>query len=616
MRGSNIQAINYHIKYNKFHGGKMSTKSTYSAISTILRLTACIYIATLYIGETNYANASGLLPDSAKPGAIQPQTRSLQIPSKETPKVVIPPLIERPLGIEDGEKIEVRKFIIDGAQDHPALNLYISEAEALVEAEIKRNPEGLTIGQLQVAADQITNYYRQKGFIIATSFIPEQTVVDGIVTISVLEGILGKVVVEGNSNYSESRIKKPFIDLIGKPLLKDSIERSLLTLMDYPGLSVTGLFSPGTEIGTADLTIKVDDEDLFSGKLSLTNYGSEYVGEYQTRADFTFNNITRAADSLTLSLLQSFHPDLMRFGSLSYTRPLSNNYAIGIEASFNDFSIGEEFKALDIEGNSAYESAYIERVFLKNRTTNLKSELRLSGKQSESKSGSGTLSEDKLTVASASLVGDRVWGFGQGGISVFNLRYSHGIGNFLGSMDSTNDSLSSRQGGSGEYAGAEFQKIEADYSHLQKLSKNTFALLRLQGQWSDDTLVSLEQFSIGGPESVRAYSPSEFLMDSGYFSSLELFFKFPELAKNSHFFGKPLGEILQFSIFVDNAGGSLNDPLIIDDENINLTGAGAGVRFDFSEQLSASLTVATSLSSQEPENGRDPQAYFHMEYSF
>ena len=47
-------------------------------------------------------------------------------------------------------------------------------------------------------------------------------------------------------------------------------------------------------------------------------------------------------------------------------------------------------------------------------------------------------------------------------------------------------------------------------------------LVRLDGQWSNDLLVSLEQFPMGGPESVRAYPLSSFLTDSGYLGSLEV----------------------------------------------------------------------------------------------
>src|SRR5690606_11797266 len=123
--------------------------------------------------------------------------------------------------------------------------------------------QGLTIGQLQLVADEITRYYREKGFFLARAVIPAQEVVDGVVVIRVLEGRLGGVQAQGNDSYSFGRLADPFETYLGELVTVDKIEDALLTLQDYPGLSSVGVFQPGSGVGTADILVNVSDEDTF-----------------------------------------------------------------------------------------------------------------------------------------------------------------------------------------------------------------------------------------------------------------------------------------------------------------------------------------------------------------
>src|SRR5690606_22169205 len=82
-------------------------------------------------------------------------------------------------------------------------------------------PVQANFGQLQHVADRITDRYRKAGYIVATAFVPAQTVgADGIVRIDVLEGTIGKVVVKGASRYRPGTIASPAEQLKGAPLRK------------------------------------------------------------------------------------------------------------------------------------------------------------------------------------------------------------------------------------------------------------------------------------------------------------------------------------------------------------------------------------------------------------
>ena len=71
--------------------------------------------------------------------------------------------------------------------------------------------------------------------------------------------------------------------------------------------------------------------------------------------------------------------------------------------------------------------------------------------------------------------------------------------------------------------------------------------------------ITLEQFDVGGPASVRAYPVSELLADSAMFASLEYTLDAPGFSDQpAGFRGLTWGEVLRVSFFADYAHGRVN----------------------------------------------------------
>ncbi len=223
-----------------------------------------IAVAGIALLANVYAGAPAV-PDAVRPGAIRPgEERPTQIPPTPSAEVYeVLPVIDRPLDVDGGEKIVVNRFEIKGAIDRPEQGIFVSELTAIVEAKRVERPEGFSVGRLQEVAAAVTQHYRQQGLILAQAFIPVQDVADGVVTVEVLEGKLGRVLAEGNKMYSTKLLERPFDDLIGEPITKEQMEEVLLGLNDYPGLQLFGVFQPGVQVGAADMAIKVQNEKRF-----------------------------------------------------------------------------------------------------------------------------------------------------------------------------------------------------------------------------------------------------------------------------------------------------------------------------------------------------------------
>lgn len=527
----------------------------------------------------------------------------------------IPPVLDRPLDPAAGPRVFVREFEVrvDGTPDTAWRGgAFVTDVRAALERERqKQPPQGLTIGQLEAMTRAISEELRADGLFLAQVFVPEQTVSNGKVVIQVMQGRLSDVVAEGSKSYSAKTLAAPFDGITGRPLEFDEVKDAFGALRDYPGLISQGVFSPGDEQGTTQLTLRVIEEDRFEYSASADNYGTEFTGEIRALFNLTVNNPTGGADRLFLSLLQTFDPTEGTFGAFSYTRPgLDSKNLWGGGYQRNDFDVAQVLAGQGIEGTTDIGNVFFSRRLVRGDSSNALLTVDLARKSSEVTELSEPIGEDDLTVLSLIFDYDFV---DQRGLNQGSLGFSRGINDLFGAMDSTgNGGSSSRQGGSGEFAGGFFEKWNGTFSRLQRITDSFSLLVRAEAQYSSDLLVSLEQFSLGGPNSVRAYPPAEFLADSGGFASAEFIVSPGAFADGTSWLDN-----FQVSVFYDYAGGINSDPdLAIENKTNDIHGYGLGLRYELPGRLFARLEVATQASDLQPTNDRDPQYFASFSYSF
>jgi hemolysin activation/secretion protein len=628
----------------------------------------CLAALCLLASGVRFAAATEL-PDVTKPGGAQAGSDfSAPVPPNMQRFLAKPPVPAAEKPATGQKRLEVKKIVLQGAQERPDYDLSLAELTALVE-QLRRNKlatpqampmepqqrdkllkeleqkakgaksdadlqhledtirqlrqpaapkDSLTLQQLQEIAASVAQYYRERGFFLVRAYIPPQTIHDGIVHIRILEGILGNVSVEKNTRYPREQLLRPFQALLDKPVQKDSIEQAMLLLNDYPGLSTFAVFRPGLHPGETDLLISVLEEKPVQTQLHVDNYGSQYTGEYRSRVDIQFNNPFGAIDSLQLSLSKTIDPSNGTYGSLYYERhAFGAKNTLGLGASKNDYRLGDDLEPFGITGVTTLAQLYWRRAFQRSRLFNSYGLLQLSRKSAKLNVTEGEDRADELTVLSAEAGFD--WSNpSRRHIASGRLAYSHGFDGLLGAMEATDDptqTIASRRGGSLMFAGGEFSKLTADYNHWFRLTHNHMMHFSWRSQFSDDLLTSLEQFPIGGPNSVRAYSTSEILRDKGFSTSFEWITRAPGFADWQGFGNKKWGEILDAVLFIDYGKGWLNDPLASDREVISLSGIGAGLRFHL-QGFNAKFEFASPLGDEKPGNGRDPQYFFEMNFGF
>ncbi|MFK8016444.1 MAG: ShlB/FhaC/HecB family hemolysin secretion/activation protein [Gammaproteobacteria bacterium] len=551
-----------------------------------------------------------------------------RLPQQDRGGVVIPSMLERLENDSDaGPQIPVSKFLLYANRNAETAwrgGEYVAQVERTLQNALDEQPAGgYTLGQIGALANTIQSTLRNDGMLLAQVFVPVQQVVDGEVAIQIMEGRVGDIVAQGNDRYSTDVLKKPLDDLAGKAVDTDDVERSVLLLRDYPGIAVAGVFNPGNELGTTNLTLRVQDEDPLAVRFAYDNYGSEFTGETRTFASVDWNSPLGLGDQLTVSTLKSWDPDNGNYGAIGYLLPF---FSPGTYLDFgfveNSFRVGRRGSALDsgISGDTTVANVGLISKLKRGRNANITSAVNVLSKRAtvEDTANDRVNARDKLTLLDLNLsfdfVDTRFRGLNSGAIG-----FAKGFADVLGSLDEGDPGVdlgSSRRNSVNTFAGGKFEKWYAQFSRLQSLTEHSQLLLRTDMQASDDLLLSLEQFALGGPNSVRAFPPAEFLVDTGGFVSLEWILAAPFFADKAAFSGYSWGDLFHVSFYFDYAGGYLSEVAFGEEKTRDLSGYGIGIDFRLPGRFSTRLDIAEPRGAEDPSNGRDRQIYFTMNVSF
>lgn len=590
------------------------------------RSRSTLFLATLLGSWCLPVIAQVQVPPGATPGGALPRVEpAVQPPEKQRQLFDIPRMYDRPLGLEEGPRIVVKAFKLRGAVDRPKHHLKVAEAQAVLDAARDAQPaKGFSINQLQEVANKVAAYYDAHGYILAQAFIPAQKVTDGVVTVQVLEGKLAGVRVEGNKRYPTRTLERPFKSLIGAPVDKDTIESALLTLTNYPGLTAFGVLGAGTEVGTTNLTLRVQSEERFRVEAVLDNYGTQFAGQYRVQATVTINDPLHFGDRLRLTGLYatgaSGGSSHGAYGGADYEIPLfSPNDSLHLVHLTNQYNVGEAAAAVTTarsDGKTRVDEVGYRHDFARTRLGSASLGFAFNVKSATFNSPPSVIYDDKLATARIDGQWERVDTRFRG-VETVLLSYTHGFNNILGALGAYNpadaaNSHTSRLGASGE-----FNKVNLEIQRLQRLTRYTSLVLRVNGQYTPDPLVSLEQFSLGGPDSVRAYPVSYALAEKGGIGTLEYVVGAPGFASRQGPGNRAWGDILQFSLFADYANGELNAPLTsAQTHDVGLSGGGGAIQFSLPGRLFARLDVSTTFNNRTPQGGHHPQCYFRLGTSF
>lgn len=382
-------------------------------------------------------------------------------------------------------------------------------------AHLEGSEHGLR--ELNEAASRITAYYRQQGYSLARAYVPAQDVVDGAVTIAVIEGRIDARRVDNRSRVSDERVEQ-YLDAIkpGDIVRAGELDRALLLLNDTPGIAGSrATLQPGASVGTTDLVVALAPAAPYSGNASFDTHGNRYTGESRVSGTVNFNSPFGVGDQITLNALRS-NQDLA-YDRFAYHRPFgSDGLRFGVAYAETRYRLGKEFTTLNAHGSASSWSGFAVYPFLRSvRASVLGIVSRERKSLSDSVDATATVTDKGVEVTSAGLTGNYQDGLGGGGITNFELTMATGRLNITSPVARAIDEVSARTRGV-------YTRMSYNVSRLQQLGQGNMAAVSLVGQFANKNLDSSEKFGAGGAYAVRAYPQGEGIGDSGYVASLEL----------------------------------------------------------------------------------------------
>jgi hemolysin activation/secretion protein len=527
------------------------------------------------------------VPDA---GRLYEQIRPpLQLP--ETPPNVIPEL--HPIEAEgDGPRVLVKKLLLTGASIFSEQDLY-----ALV-----KDSEGqeLTLNQLHDVADRITQYYRQRGYVLARCYVPPQKVINGQIQLTVLEGKLGKLI-ENTHNIIGGAAFSP-LDAVrfGDVARTQTLERSLLLLSDLPGVVITSTLKPGSLPGTSDLSLNVMPGPRLTGNIDLDGNGDRFSGRIRTGGALNINNPFKLGDQITLRGKRS---DMgFYYASAEYRLPI-NRYGTQIGLGYSDlnYQLGNSLAPLGLQGELSASSAFLQHPVVRSRQMNINAKLQAENlKIKDQIIITETTIEKKINALSASLVGD--WLDPWYGSANWLVEYTNGVVHLDPVMNEIDEESAKSAG--------RFGKWNFAFSRLQGLTQTTSFLISINGQFAEKNLDSSKKMSIGGANGVRAYPQGEGFGDEGYVASIEL----------RRQMRVALPGYWQSMVFADHGHINVNkNNWTINQNTRSLSGAGIGVQALLPDKWSIKTMLAWRMGPEDkPRNDLDrlPRAWLQIMKAF
>jgi len=425
----------------------------------------------------------------------------------------------------------------------------------------------LTLGELRGIASKIANHYHRNGYFLAQAYLAAQDIKDGAVTITVLEGRYGSIILRNQTNLSNSLANGLLEGLnSGDTISIAPLENRLLLLSDIPGVDVRSSLVPGAAVGTSDLLVDVTPGQRVTGSVEADNAGNRYTGEDRVGATVNINDPFGQGDVLSFRGLTSGSG--LTYGRAAYQAQFGRA-KLGVAYTALEYHLGKEFAPLQAHGTAQIGSIFGSYPLIRSRNTNLFALIQFDARTYQDRVDStvpASVTDKKARVWIGSLFGNHRDGLGGGGLNTYSLTWSSGDLDIRTPAALAADAATAQSNG-------HYDKLAFTAARSQNVTDTLSLYAAINGQFASKNLDISEKMGLGGAYGVRAYPVGEAYGDEGYIVNLEARLRLPKFLESLPG---------QFSLigFVDTGTVNLNAhpwPAAAVPNRRTLSGAGFGL---------------------------------------
>lgn len=434
----------------------------------------------------------------------------------------------------------------------------------------------ITLQDLYGIVEKINALYSEKGYVTCRAYLAPQTIRQGTVHISLMEGKTGKVDVRGNRTTREDYIRDRLDLKEGETANISHINKKLLRFNATNDVQLRISMKAGEAYGTTDYVITAAEPQQYIFGLFSDNAGSKTSGLYRGGVFWQDKSLTGNRDSLMMTSV--FSKGTKSFG-VAYSSPINTSGTkLGVNYSTNSVHIIDgPLEPLDVRGHSyAYSFSLTQPLVTSEK---VKSEIGLDYGYQNSKTDFMRMPWVDDTVRGASLFFDQI---NYGRTTIFYQRHAYRFGNYNNNISDTMD---------------RFGKYVMNMLYQRVFSAGQTLIVRAEGQLSSSNyLPSAEQFYIGGMYSVRGYTESLLGGDSGVSGSIEYSLPMSPDKMTSAYFFLDAGRVWGANVWGDES----------------LAGAGFGIKSTIGDHVSLNIGMGFPLINKVNE---EEQSHARVHFS-
>ncbi|MGD1865730.1 MAG: ShlB/FhaC/HecB family hemolysin secretion/activation protein [Phormidesmis sp.] len=562
------------------------------------------------------------LPPQLPPGSVPSEplppadvTPSLE-PGNQLPEILLPPQLppvdellgepdspNTPGGITNGPE---ETFVLSGIELEGS-TVFTTEDFAELFAQYTNRP--ITFDELLQLRSAVTQQYVDDGFITSGAFIPPQTLTGGVVTVQVIEGEIEEIEVVGTQRLNPNYIRSRLGLAAQPPINADKLLAGLQRLQLDPLIgTVSADLQAGVRPGTSILRVEVTEADSFEVSVSFNNSRSPNIGSLSREIDLVEGNLFGIGDRINLTYTNTDGRNTL---DAIYDIPLSPyNTRLRLQAGIGESRvIGEPFDLLEISSDTFQYGIGVNQPLIETPTEELSLNLFLLHRENQTSLGLTDIGPFPLSPGSdrngetrtTTLQFSQQW-TKRSQQQVFAARSQFNLG-----LDILNASRSENAVDTpGTAPDSQFFSWRGQGQWVRLLGKDSLFFLRSDLQLASDSLLSSEQFAIGGQQTVRGYRQDAILRDNGALISAEARFPIARFGEDS---------LVQITPFID-AGTAWNFDGSQSDNNV-LVGTGFGLLWEHNDNLSARLDWGIPLTDVDSTTNtlQDNGIYFSVRYN-
>ena len=437
----------------------------------------------------------------------------------------------------------------------------------------------VTINDLIMSANDITDYYQSKGYISTVAYLPPQKVQNGAIEIKVLEGKYGNVEINPGRWERASYLNKKYLEdkgiQPGKILNVKDVRAALQEMSTEEYMQGSVSFADNEESEEySDVTLDVKDRFPINLDLRYDNQGREAIGTHRGVIYAGLHDVTGHGETLMGTV--SYSSRSIGAGGI-YSIPIAkNDTRLNLGYSYSHVNIGKLLKQLDISGDSHNVFVGVSRRLAQGSDYRLYGDITLDLRNTDLSSDiplvNSMLTDYRTRVIRGSLTNVRDDYYGRW---LFNGGIAGGI-----PIDAS-DHHKARNMSSNN-----FVKVNASAARLQVLPFNHMLIWQVNGQYANRHLWASEAMQVGGIASVRGYEEGFRIGDYGVTTSVEYRMPIPGfkalLPKKYEF----ISDSIQLAGFYDF--GWFGDRFISGSSDY-LMSAGPGIVVKLTKYISANL---------------------------